>query len=54
LAGYADCLAGFIKRLGLEAPHVAGLSFGGILALELYRQHPAIPATLILVSAYAG
>ena len=37
MAGYADCLAGFIKRLGLERPHVAGLSFGGPLALELYR-----------------
>ena len=54
LAGYADCLAGFIKRLGLEEPHVAGLSFGGILALALYGRHPAIPATLILASAYAG
>jgi pimeloyl-ACP methyl ester carboxylesterase len=54
LAGYADCLAGFIDRLGLEQPHVAGLSFGGILALKLYRRHPAIPARLILASAYAG
>jgi pimeloyl-ACP methyl ester carboxylesterase len=54
LADYADCLAGFIKRLGLEEPHVAGLSFGGILALAFYGRHSAIPATLILVSAYAG
>jgi pimeloyl-ACP methyl ester carboxylesterase len=54
LTGYADCLAGFIDRLGLEKPHVAGLSFGAILALELYRRHPAIPSTLILASAYAG
>jgi pimeloyl-ACP methyl ester carboxylesterase len=54
LADYADCLAGFMGRLGLERPHVAGLSFGGILALELYRRHSEIPRTLILVSAYAG
>ena len=54
LAGYADCLAGFIKGLGLERPHVAGLSFGGILALALHGRHPAIPVTLILASAYAG
>jgi pimeloyl-ACP methyl ester carboxylesterase len=54
LAEYADCLAGFIGKLGLETPHVAGLSFGGILALELYRRHSAIPGTLILASAYAG
>jgi pimeloyl-ACP methyl ester carboxylesterase len=54
MAGYADCLAGFVERLGLERPHVAGLSFGGALALALYRRHPAVPVTLTLVSAYAG
>jgi pimeloyl-ACP methyl ester carboxylesterase len=54
MAGYADCLAGFIEQVGLERPHVAGLSFGGALALALYGRHPAIPATLILASAYAG
>ena len=54
MAGYADCLAGFVDRLGLRNPHVAGLSFGGALALELYRRHSAIPMTLILASAYAG
>jgi pimeloyl-ACP methyl ester carboxylesterase len=36
MAGYVDCLAGFIERLGLESPHVAGLSFGAALALEFY------------------
>ncbi len=54
MAGYADCLAGFIRALGLERPHVAGLSFGGALALALCHRHPAIPRTLILASAYAG
>ena len=54
LAGYADCLARFIDRLGLQRPHVAGLSFGGALALELYRRHSGVPSTLILASAYAG
>jgi pimeloyl-ACP methyl ester carboxylesterase len=54
LPDYADCLAGFVDALGLGRPHVAGLSFGGTLALELYRRHPALPRTLILASAYAG
>jgi len=54
MAGYADCLAAFIGELGLDSPHVAGLSFGGALALELCQRHPAIPRTLILASAYAG
>ena len=54
MTGYADCLAGFVERLGLERPHVAGLSFGGALALALFRRHAALPATLTLASAYAG
>jgi pimeloyl-ACP methyl ester carboxylesterase len=54
MAGYADCLAGFVDRLGLQKPHVAGLSFGGALALEFCRRHPTMPMTLILASAYAG
>ena len=51
---YANCLAAFIEAVGLERPHVLGLSFGSGLALELYRWHPAIPRTLLLASAYAG
>src|SRR5699024_7264081 len=31
MAGYADCLAGFVDALGLTAPHIVGLSFGGAL-----------------------
>jgi pimeloyl-ACP methyl ester carboxylesterase len=54
MAGYADCLAGFVHGLRLDKPHVAALSFGGALALEFCRRHPAIPRTLILASAYAG
>ena len=54
ISGYADCLAGFIRELGFDRAHVAGLSFGGALALELCRRHPDIATTLTLVSAYAG
>ena len=54
LPEYADCLAGFVDALGLERPHVLGLSLGGALALELYRRHPTVPMTLVLASAYAG
>jgi pimeloyl-ACP methyl ester carboxylesterase len=54
LQDYADCLAGFMAALGLRKPNVLGLSFGGGLALELYRRHSTVPKTLILVSAYAG
>ena len=54
LGDFADSLAGFIAALGLDGPHVVGLSFGGGLALELYRRHPAIPRSLVLAGAYAG
>jgi pimeloyl-ACP methyl ester carboxylesterase len=54
ISGYAEALAGFITRLGLGSPHVAGLSFGGILALALSGRHPGIPRTLTLASATAG
>ncbi|HEX6421989.1 MAG TPA: alpha/beta fold hydrolase [Acidimicrobiales bacterium] len=54
MADYADCLAAFIDRLGLGRPHVAGLSFGGALAIGLHRRHPEVPRSLALVSAYAG
>ncbi|MGZ8584917.1 MAG: alpha/beta fold hydrolase [Actinomycetota bacterium] len=51
---YADCLAGFIGAIGLERPHVGGLSWGSTLALELYRRRPDVPRSLILTGAYAG
>jgi len=51
---YADCLAGFIRGLGLQRPSVLGLSFGGALAFELYRRHPDVPHALIAADAYAG
>jgi pimeloyl-ACP methyl ester carboxylesterase len=54
LEGYADSLAAFISRLGLDTPHVMGLSFGSALALELFRRHPALVRSLVLLSAYAG
>jgi pimeloyl-ACP methyl ester carboxylesterase len=54
LADYADCLAALIEALGLSPAHVAGLSWGGTVVLELYRRHPGLVATLILVDTYAG
>lgn len=54
LGDYADCLAALLETLGLGPAHVAGLSWGGTVALELYRRHPQLVATLILADAYAG
>jgi pimeloyl-ACP methyl ester carboxylesterase len=54
LADYANCLAALIDALELGPAHVAGLSWGGTVVQELYRRHPALVATLILVDTYAG
>ena len=54
LPDYAHCLAALIDALDLGPAHVAGLSWGGTVALELYRHRPELVATLILVDTYAG
>lgn len=54
LADYANCLAAVIKAVRLGPANVAGLSWGGTVALELYRKHPDLVATLILIDTYAG
>jgi pimeloyl-ACP methyl ester carboxylesterase len=54
LADYASGLAALIESLDLGPAHVAGLSWGGTVALELYRHHRRLVATLILVDTYAG
>ena len=54
LADYADCLAALIEALALGPAHLAGLSWGGTLVLELYRRHPGRVASLILADTYAG
>ncbi len=54
LEDYANCLAALIEALALGPTHVAGLSWGGTVALELYRRSPGLVATLILIDTYAG
>lgn len=54
LADWARWLAEFIDALDLAPAHVAGLSFGGGLALQLFQDHPNTVRSLTLISAYAG
>jgi pimeloyl-ACP methyl ester carboxylesterase len=54
LIDYANCLAALIEALALAPAHIAGLSWGGTVVLELYRRHPQLVATLILIDTYAG
>ncbi len=54
LADYTRCLSQFLRFLGLDTCHVVGLSFGGILALDLYRRAPTTARSLLLAGGYAG
>ncbi|SNX56860.1 pimeloyl-ACP methyl ester carboxylesterase [Streptomyces sp. TLI_55] len=54
LADYALCLAAVIEDVGLGPAHVGGLSWGGTVALELYRHRPELVRTLLLADTYAG
>ena len=54
LAGFADVLAALLTALELGPAHLAGLSWGGTVVLELYRRHPGLVATLIMIDTYAG
>lgn len=52
--GFADALAGFVTALGLDRPHLVGLSFGGVTLIEFSRRHQDLASTITLVGAYAG
>ena len=54
LATYADAVGDLIGGLGLDRPHLCGLSFGGGLAIAVYQRHPQLVGSLVLASAYAG
>lgn len=54
LADYTVCLSQFLRLLGLQTCHVVGLSFGSILALDLYQRAPTVARSLLLAGAYAG
>jgi pimeloyl-ACP methyl ester carboxylesterase len=54
LADYADAVTGLVAALGIDRPHLDGLSFGGGLAVAVYQRHPELVRSLVLAGAYAG
>lgn len=54
LPEYADCLAELVATVGLVDPIVAGLSWGGGLALAFQQRHPGVASSLVVSGGYAG
>ena len=54
LRDYAHCLAAVIEDAAREPAHIAGLSWGGTVVLELHRHRPDLFATMVLADTYAG
>jgi pimeloyl-ACP methyl ester carboxylesterase len=54
IADWAEDLTSFMGAMDADVAHVLGLSWGGLLAQELYRQHPERVRSLVLADTYAG
>jgi pimeloyl-ACP methyl ester carboxylesterase len=51
---WARCLSSFLAGRGVARAHIVGLSWGGLLAQELFRCDPRVVASLVLCDTYAG
>ena len=54
MGDYAACLDALLSAVGAVPAHIVGLSWGGVLAQEFYRSHPANVMSLVLADTYAG
>ncbi|MEX0785255.1 MAG: alpha/beta fold hydrolase [Dehalococcoidia bacterium] len=54
MAQFAESLHDLMEHAGVAAAHLLGLSWGGTLAIEFYRMHPAKVLSLMLADTYAG
>ena len=48
MADYARDLAGLLDAIGIRRATIVGISLGGVIAQELYRQRPELVAALVL------
>lgn len=54
ISDWSNCLATFLRLLGMERLYLLGISWGGLLALEFYRLYPARVMKLVLADTYPG
>lgn len=54
VSDWALCLAGLLDATRVQRAHIVGLSWGGLLAQELYRHYSERVLSLVLADTYAG
>jgi 3-oxoadipate enol-lactonase len=54
MADYADDAAALLDVIGWDRPHVVGVSFGGMVALEFVLRHPSRVNRLVLACTSPG
>lgn len=52
LVNYANDILSLLDELNIESAHICGLSMGGIVAQEIYKQAPEKCKSLILVNTF--
>lgn len=48
-----EYLCDALDALGIEAAHFVGLSMGGVMLLEMWRQQPSRPRSMVLADTFA-
>lgn len=52
ISNFARDVISLLRGLGIESAHICGLSMGGMVAQEIYRQAPKMCRSLMLVSTF--
>lgn len=52
IPNFARDIINLLKGLGIESAHICGLSMGGMVTQEIYRQAPEMCRSLMLVSTF--
>lgn len=52
IQNFATDVISLLKDLNIESAHICGLSMGGMVAQEIYRQAPQVCRSLMLVSTF--
>lgn len=53
LENHVQCLADLLTHLGIQRAYVAGITFGGVIAMRFAIQHPERTAGIIPMSTFA-